>query len=104
MHDFPTAYFVRNPFRIEDLKKPHPIESEKPYVIEKTIVLSAIDYQNFITDLCVDRWFIEANTHLTKVDKNGIWHCIFVKKIKRKDGILVMSEGKVYPNWAAYVS
>lgn len=52
----PTAYFVKLPFRLEDLSRPHYLSDRKPYIVEKTIVLAAIDYGNFVTDLCVDRW------------------------------------------------
>ena len=100
----PTAYFVRMPFRIENLWHPHLAESEQPYVVEKTIFLSSIDYENFVTDLCADRWFIEENTHLCVIDDNDIWHCILVKRKKRPDGILVMSDGRNYPLWAAYIT
>ena len=57
----PTAYFVLLPFRLEDLTCPHRVDKRNPYVIEKTIQLAKIDYENFITDLCVERWFIEEN-------------------------------------------
>lgn len=99
-----TAYFIRLPFRLEDLKRPHLVSNEKPYTIEKTVTLAAIDYENFITDLCVDRWFIEENRNLCCVDNNGVWRCIFVKQRNRPDGVLVMSGGKDYPLWAAYIS
>lgn len=98
-----TAYFVRLPRRLEDLRKPHFVSDEKPYVIEKTIALAAIDYENFVTDLCVDRWFIEENRDLCRVDENGVWRCILVKQRNRRDGVLVMSGGSDFPLWAAYI-
>ena len=60
MNDFhSTAFFVKHPFRIEDLKVPHRYETRKRFVVVKTIELSKIDYDNFVADLCVDRIFIE---------------------------------------------
>ena len=99
----PTAYFVRLPFRLEDLKRPHSLSDEKPYIVEKTIILAAIDYENFVTDLCVDRGFIENNTKLCRVDENGVWHCILVRQRSRADGVLVMSGGRDFSLWAAYI-
>lgn len=101
---YPTAYFVSMPFRIEDLKRPHLAKHRKPYVIEKTVELAKIDYENFVTDLCVDRWFIEDNVDLCRVDNESVWHCIFVRQNGKKEGVLVMPEGRDFPKWAAYIS
>jgi hypothetical protein len=54
MNDFySTAFFVKHPFRIEDLKVPHRYETRKRFAVVKTIELSKIDYDNFVADLCV---------------------------------------------------
>jgi hypothetical protein len=77
MYDFQnTAFFVKQPFQIEDLRCPHFLEQRQPYVIEKTIDLARIDYENLITDLTVDRWFIEENKRLCRIDDDGVWHCL----------------------------
>ncbi len=99
----PKAYFVRLPFRIDDLLVIYHPKYAVPYIIEKIISIPAIDYENFITDLCVDRWFIEDNASLCRIDSDGIWHCILVKQRHRDDGVLVMSDGRVFPFWAAYM-
>lgn len=98
-----TAYFVKLPFRLEDLKRLHLLSDEQPFVVEKTIALAAIDYENFVTDMTVERWFIEENRNLCRVDANGIWHCLFIRQRGRPDGVLVMSDGRDYPLWAAYI-
>jgi hypothetical protein len=98
-----TAYFVSMPFRLEDLRRPHLNSERKPYAVEKTVELAKIDYENFITDLCVDRWFIEDNAKLCRIDSDGVWHCIFARQRGKKDGVLVMSEGRDFPKWAAYI-
>lgn len=103
MNKLPTAFFVEYPFRIEDLIKPHLLEHQKPYIVEKEIRLSKIDYENLITDLCVDRWFIEKYSYLCKIDENGVWHCILARQRGKTDGILIMSDGRVFPKWAAYI-
>lgn len=103
VYDFQnTAYFVRHPFTIKDLRVPHLYNRRKPFAIEKTVTLGKIDYENFITDLCVERWFIEENRHLCRVDGDGVWHCILVRQRGSQDGVLVMSEGEEYPKHAAY--
>lgn len=98
-----TAYFVKLPFRLEDLKRPHLISDEKSYVVEKTITLAVIDYENFVTDMTVERWFIEENRSQCRVDANGLWHCLLVRRRSSLDGVLVMSDGRDYPLWAAYI-
>ena len=91
------------PFTLHDLLRPHIVSHRKPYVIEKTVQLPRIDFENFITDFCVDRWFIEENTDLCRVDEDGVWHCIFVHQRNRTDGVLVMADGRGFPKWAAYI-
>ena len=66
------AYFVENPRTIDDLSRPHPIESEKPYEIVKVINLAGIDYENFITDMVADRQFLEDNDALCSKDDSVI--------------------------------
>ena len=102
--DYDKAFFVSMPFQIEDLKRPHLNTHRKPYVIVKTVELARIDYENLITDLCVDRWFIEENKSLCGIDGDGVWHCIFAKQRGKMDGVLIMPEGRDFPKWAAYIS
>lgn len=98
-----TAYFVKLPFRLEDLRRPRLISKERSYVVEKTITLAAIDYENFVTDMTVERWFIEENKSQCHIDANGLWHCLLVRRRSSPDGVLVMSDGRDYPLWAAYI-
>ena len=103
MNDFhKTAFFSKHPFRIEDLKTPHRYEQRKPFVVMKTIDLSKIDYDNFIADLCVDRWFIEENKGFCRIDEDGVWLCLLVQRRGQSDGVLVMPDGMDYPKYAAY--
>jgi len=102
MNNLPTAFFVEYPRNLTDLKRLHFVSDEKPYAIEIKFILNKIDYENFTTDFYADRWFIEDFADLCKVDSDGIWHCIFVKQYGKTDGVLVMSDGYVYPKWAAY--
>ena len=103
MDDFQnTAFFVKEPARIEDLWRPHFPKQEQPYVIEKTVDLVRIDYENLITDLYTDRGFIEKYKRLCRVDKDGVWHCLLARQRGEADGVLIMSQGMDYPKFAAY--
>ena len=96
------AYFVESPRTINDLMQPHPIEQEQVYEIVKTIKLSKIDYENFITDIVADRQFIEDNANLCSKDE--AWRCILVQQRGQTDGVLVIPEDSCYVGWAAYYS
>ena len=97
-----TAFFVRHPFRIEDLKTPHLYEQRKPFAVVKTIGLSKIDYENFIADLCVGRRFIEENKGLCRIGEDGVWRCLLVRQRGQPDVVLVMPDDMDYPKYAAY--
>jgi hypothetical protein len=92
-----TAYFVKLPFSIENLKVLHLYNKRKPFIVEKVIELSKIDYENLITDLTVERWYIGKNKGLCFIDEDGVWHCLLMRKRGCQDGVLVMSEGTDYP-------
>ena len=71
------AYFVESPRTIDDLMEPYPIEQETAYEIVKTVKLSGIDYENFITDMIADRQFIEDHAALRalfddQIDQRGV--------------------------------
>lgn len=87
---------------MNDLMVPHPIEQERIYEIVKTIKLSGIDYENFITDMVADRQFIEDNAALCS--RGEVWRCLLVQQRGHMDGVLVMPEDGCYVGWAAYYS
>ncbi len=58
------AYFVKEPRILKDLFAIHAVDLEHPYEVVKTIELPLIDYENFITDMTVDRQYLEDNAHL----------------------------------------
>ena len=96
------AYFVKHPRVIEDLQKPHLVTAEQPYEVAKEIMLAAIDYENFITDMEAARQFIEDNAALCSEDKPV--KCLLVRQRGRNDGVLVVPEYKSFVKWAAYVA
>ena len=72
------------------------------FIIEKTILVSALEYKEFCDNLLSDRDFVEENISLMHMDKNKTQHCILVKEEGRSEGILIQSEGYSYPRYTAY--
>ncbi len=58
------AYFIQHPRMVDELIVLHDVADERPYEIVKTVRLQAIDFENFITDMTVDRQFIEDSASL----------------------------------------
>lgn len=96
-----TAYFVKKPSKLSHLVRPHRIEDEVPYEIVRTILLSQMDYENFATDLTVDREYIEKNASLCRI-YDGVWKCLLIQQENAKSGILVMPEDQCWVGFAAY--
>lgn len=98
-----TAFFVRYPRRIEDLRKSHLIRDEHTYEVVKEITLAAIDYENFITDMCADRQFVEDNS--TLCSEGDPLKCLLVRRRGKSGGVLVVPDAPdycAYVKWAAY--
>ena len=105
-----TAYFVREPRRLEELWVPHLLTDEYPYEVAKTVELETIDYENFITDMLADRWFIEENHALcakappfTRVPHR----CLLVKWKGHEEGVLVLPmdvNDAGYPAFVGYAA
>lgn len=102
MHGTGYAYFVRHPRTIDDLSCPHPVEREQPYSIVKTVTLSAIDYENFLTDMLADRQFIEDSAALCGT--GDTLRCLFVRRHGLRSGVLVMPEKRRWVGYAAWRS
>lgn len=89
MKDYGYAFFVKNPRRAEDLIRPHSVEQEKEYKVVKTIRLSTIDYENFITDMLADRKFLEENSALCRHD-GTVARCLKICRRGLNESILVV--------------
>ena len=96
------AHFVESPRTIDDLMEPHPIEQETAYEIVKTVKLSGIDYENFITDMIADRQFIEDNAALCS--QGETWRCNLVQRRGCTGGVLVEPADSCHVGWAAALS
>ena len=70
----------------------------------REIALPESKYRRFQADLLADAPFIAARTRLTGYNENtGCFRCLLVTTRRRRDGILVDSEGYTYARYAAYV-
>ena len=77
---------------------------KRPRIFEKliapdVIILDSIDYENFITDMLVDRQFIEDFAPLCS--QKDIWLCLLVRRRGAHIGVLVMPERECYVGYAA---
>ena len=95
------AYFVKYPRLIEDLNVIHDVADESPYEIVKEIRLQPIDFENFATDMTVERQFIEDNADLCA--GSTVKKCLFVFMRGGRSGILVLPDpnDRDYVGWAA---
>ena len=93
------ALFVKHPRTIGDLLHLH--AEEHRFKIAEVVVLQAIDYENFITDMLADRPFLNSNL-FGRVD-GDTWYCVFVTQIGLTDGVLVLPEGD-HIEYAAYLA
>lgn len=103
--ELPTAYFVKYPRNVAEIRQPHNLRAEKPYEIVKTIVLEPIDYENFITDLYADRQFLEDNAYLCAI--GDTMRCLFVHQQGHAEGVLAIADTPHNPShlkFAAYLS
>ena len=84
-----TAFFVFHPRTIEEVRRIHDVLQERSYRIVKTITLGVIDYENVITDMLVDRPFLEVYASLCVAPRD----CLYIKRRGAKEGVLVVPEG-----------
>lgn len=96
-----SAYFVQHPRLVNDLIVLHDVAEEMPYEIVKEIRLQAIDFENFLTDMTVDRQYIEDAAALCS--DGEIKKCLLIRGRDPEYGILVLPEAKCYVGWAAYI-
>ncbi len=97
------AYFVKYPSRIEHLLRLHPLTDERPFCIVGRVLLPRIDYENFITDMTVERQFLEKWAPLCRAQSGGVRPCVLVRQRGRRDGVLVVPDREGFVIWAAYV-
>lgn len=96
-----TAYFVKHPRILDDLKAPHFAEAEEPYEIVKEVTLAKIDYENFVTDMLADRAFLED----FDADGSTLKKCILVKQRgNQTEAVLTVPTAAGHVQYAAYIT
>lgn len=91
---------MKQPRILKDLFAIHAVDREHKYEVVKTIVLPLIDYENFITDMTVERQYLEDNAHLC--EEGDIWKCLLIRRANKYDGVLVIPLDQCWVKWAAY--
>lgn len=61
-----------------------------------------MDYENFITDMRVERQYVEDNEALC--ERGEIWRCLLIRQRDQRGGVLVIPEHGGYIGWAALAS
>lgn len=97
------AYFVQHPSRVEDLRRPHLLTDRASYTVVKIVTLPRIDYENFITDMTVEREFLEKSARLCRPRRNGPFRGILVRQRGQSDGVVVLPDPAGFVLWAAYI-
>ncbi len=82
-----TARFLSRPRRVSEIQETQETVVRN-YRIVKTVVLSAIDYENFTEDLLIDRPFL--NSYAVLCRQSG--DCLYVKRRGAAEGILVFPD------------
>jgi len=73
------------------------------FIIEKVIELPINEFNIFLDDMLDDYDFIKENKDLMYVDKDNIWHAIYVTAKDVDYGILIQSEGYGYARYSAFL-
>lgn len=94
-----TAWFVKYPRRIDELKLLHDLAAESAFEIVGRVELDDMDYDNFITDLLADRAFLEP--YALVCGMGDPLRCVLVSCPDRADGVLVVPERGCYVQYAA---
>lgn len=94
------AYFVDRPRTILDLRVPYPADAAQEYEIVRTIILSGLEYENFMWDMLADREFI-GDSHML-CSEEGVCRCLLNKAKGERDGILILPRDTCFVKRAVY--
>lgn len=92
-----SAIFTEQPRRIEDLKSEDRLRAVRKYSVVKIVDLSLIDFENFITDMMVERDYLEEFAPLCDTPEK----CILIKSSAAEESILVVPTSDGYVKMAA---
>ncbi|NLW64673.1 MAG: hypothetical protein GXY26_00330 [Clostridiales bacterium] len=96
-----SALFVRRPRVLSDLIGPHHAENRSAYLVKKRINLRPIDYENLITDMLVERDYIEKVAELC-TGNSEVLECLLVSQIDSDEGVLIVPGENGNVRFAAY--
>jgi hypothetical protein len=96
------THFSRKASSIDELRGRTGSEFDKQrFVIEKEIVLSKEEFEEFSKNLLSDFDFIGEHSKLMYVDTDKIWHCILVTGAGSDVSILIQNEGYLYARYCS---
>ena len=94
------AFFVFSPRNAEEFDRPFPLDWIKPYRIVGRIGLSGIDYENFVTDMLVEREYLEP--YEKECHTESVYDCVLVfEKGYENQGVLVIPDSGGFIKCAA---
>jgi len=82
---------------LSEIRRMDRVEYLRAFVIEKTIVLQKLDYVNFITDMTVERNYLQKYSPLCRIDACEVWHCLLIRRAGRHTGLLIMPNRGGFP-------
>ena len=92
-----TAYFLRRPRRIEELRAEED-GRRRPYRVISSLRLGGMDNENFVTDLLADRAFLED---VPGCGEDGKVLCCLRVSCPGREDILVVPDGTGHVELAA---
>lgn len=87
------AVFIWRPRTEEEMKTTSAMGALLEYEIVKTVRLGRMDYENFATDMLVDREFLEEAAGIAGTSPDQPARCVLVCRRNSKTGILVIPNG-----------
>ena len=94
------ASFIFTPRNTDALTQPIPLEKMQPYRIVDRIVLNRLDFENFATDMLVEREYLEPFEDLCHT--GPVYECVLVcRQGNKREGILVIPDSGGYIKCAA---
>ena len=95
-----SAFFVFSPRNADEFNQPFPLDRIQPYRIIGRVALNGMDYENFATDMLVEREYLEPFEELCRT--GAVYECVLVcQQGNNKTGILVIPDSGGYIKCAA---
>ena len=96
-----SAFFVFSPRNADEFNQPFPLDQIQPYRIIGRITLGGMDYENFVTDMLVEREYLEPFEE--SCHTGPVFECVLVcRQGSKRTGVLVIPDSGGYIKCAAY--